>query len=1824
MDVQRNVIITTKRVSTTVENLQSSLTKGNTRLVQKHVSQLQDTLDKLLQACVDAEIERVSENETWMIEARRVERSGQVCLVQGEEYLLEISSTEENNAIQRVNEVKVNELMSNLKSFEESLKVSAHDVVCDVEKDKQVGVLNRILSQKKEQISDYQKQKVNIISEENTTDLKRSIEELDELFKSVSINFNSWTDEAAKHFVQVSKEVPTERFRNPELKVDRLSLPIFRGDVRHYARFVREFNNTVGHQFTDPKIKLMYLQNQCLAGQAKEYVRNLTSFDEAMDRLQERFGKVSVVLDTVLKEIKDLRLPDEEPKAVVSLSSVLERAWDDLKAIDSVEEFCNVVTLGVIEAKLPPRIQILWAQEKNAGNSKVVMLALREFLERQRKIAESVLTMRGKTVDFDKSGTRKVKYDVKNKLVGSVNVTEKKGCFRCGFNHRVKDCKVPVTIKCRRCHRTGHIENACREPPHKDDPKQNASKVTGKGNGEMDSTSSCNTQKEMVRLPIEQINTSYGPCTVLWDSGSMINLVSHEWAQKVGLEGKKCSLDFKVVDSSVKSISTKMYDLSLISKDGVSKTVKVYGIENLAARGKALDSQLLSDHLKTLNEYISPSDVDNCNRKVELLLGSSCIADFPVVKYKLKDMCLMSSEFGIRKYVVVGNDNSSNELPDVSTVCHAQFVKVTPLHNVCEDFVSFVENSKSDHFDDFASVEELGVRPPPICKSCKSCQTCKPASQFLSLKEYRELNIIKTKLSYDEQGKFWSASYPFLKDPSVLGDNYLSALRALQRRENKFLKNDHVKCLYNDQVEDFVSRGVISKMSESDIQNWNGPVRYVDHHEVFKEGSTTPLRIVINSSFRVGNELSFNDILMKGPNVLTSLLEILIRWRLYPVAFVGDVSKMYHNVKTGDLEGNLRRMLWRNCEQNRSPDVYRFNVVTFGDRPAGCIAVSALKATADMFSFVSEKASNVLKDDSYMDDVVSGANSTQEAKHLVSDIEGIASRGGFKFKKFQYSKPLVDVGSEEVVSPEKVLGVIWNPVEDSLSVRVDLNHNKRNRGLRNPPVELENIPFTRRICLRLVNGIFDPMGLFSPVTLRLKILMKQQFVIGTKYKKWDTLLDSEDRLEWIKVLKDILELNNIHIPRNCLNAPFPSTDVPGKYTLICFTDASKSGMCAAIYIRFQSYIGDVSVGLLISKTRVSPAKSETIPRLELCAALLGARLLGKVTMAISYSFKSQFFLIDSTIVLGSLNKGSLENDFTGNCVAEIRSKTESCTFAWVQSEDNLADLGSRGTSPEKVNENSVWQKGMPWMYDPVETWPIEIHPLDELPAVSVVQEPDPIININKFSDIGKLHKLTALCLKFALSKGNGKGQIGSWKNVRLTVEDYKRAEIFWIKEVSKSVVNLFKADKLQSLRPIAVWDGDGQFLKIVASGRLGKLLKIGYDTEELTILDPSHPYTELVLKECHEKEHGGDDRAVWRSRDKFWIPQARKIVKKIRSRCYRCKLLAKRSAGQLMAPLPNERVLPTPAWTFTSVDLFGPLEHVDMVRKRLKEKCWGIIFTCMVSRAVHIDLTQAYHTDAVLQSVRRFISLRGTPSQFLSDQGSQLIACSKEVSCMLELIDWSYIDGWCSKRCIEWKFVPPQGQHMNGVTESLVRSTKHLMKQTLEGKRLNFIETQTVLYEVAQVLNSRPLGIFSRPGADPLDGGPVTPNHLLLGRATNATPNLKFENVGIVKRMKFLSQIVEEFWIKWKTVVFHSLVPQYRWHKSQRNVKRGDVVLLNDDLSKIGEYRLGQVEKVNVCGRDGLVRSAQVRCVSRSEDRTTFSYLVRPVHKLCVIVPVEE
>ena len=1814
-----------------VDQVERAVKGRNRRLIVKYRDVLENKLENVYSELGRVELKE-EDRKAFEAQCDDVERLARDAIFQADECITLMQDDDDAASVAKVAEAEVIGFIKKVETIQQLLQTNPQDIVEGVDSDKAWSLINSSITDRE---NGYKELGSAYISVCQYVAGKKfgSAESMEKQYSKLQVDYVTWLEQAqrVRGLLKAPAKVSEYAPKSFDMRIEPLQLPVFKGEVREYARFRREFSNTVEKRFVDDQVRCLYLQNQCLKGPAKELVKGLNSFQAVVERLDLMYGKPTLIINEVLHDLESLKVSGEgEQKGVLKLCNFLQSAWDDLEAVGSLGEFCNVVTLQTIESKLMPGSQLKWATEKStfteAYDSATAMLKLKQFLEKERKIAEDVLLMRGKSSGISQSvGTthRDKNFGKFSGYASDASEAQTKGkgskaCFRCGRqNHFVRDCKVPRSIVCRGCGETGHIQNACpgKKAAHEDSKKGEIDKKVNFKEPEKEDhkvgvvANSSKSKDVQVRLPIETVQTEFGDCNVLWDSGSTLNLVSSGWIQKHCISGKRCRLKFKAVGGSDHCVDTELYSFNLKSRDGSFRLVRAYRLDSIASSVLSLDINSVVSMFNVAGVVVDNNEISNPVGEVELLLGSELMAAFPKTSAAVDQICLMSSDFGLFKFFVAGSHGPRlcvKETDLVHGVYFAKSVSVTPLDNVCDDVVAKLDGSVKRNLQlDFWSLESLGVRPPPICNNCRRCKFCSLDARKLTINEAKELDVIRYNLNYVAEKEKWSTVYPYIKSPSTLRDNYGDALRALARREASLLKDQRTAALYDDQVSDFVKRGVLRKLNKSDLEEWEGPIRYVDHRHVLKESSTTPVRLVINSSFSRKGESSLNSILMKGPNILNCLFETLVRWRTWPVAFVGDIEKMYHNVETGDVEAHVRRLLWRSYETDRAPDVYVFRTVTFGDKPAGCIVMSALRATAEMFRSVSNEAANIIIRDSYMDDIVSGSCSKEEAVTAMKSIQEIAKKGGFNFKKFTTS--WMNTEGEHV---ENVLGVRWKVADDKLSPNMkDAELFERYKG-----------KWSRRLCWKYTSSFFDPLGICVPVTVRMKILMKTMFVENRKYSDWDAALLESDQSEWDKLAADVYALRNYWVNRSCVPVQMACRE---RCYLIGFCDASINALCAVVYFRFDDENGGVSTSFLAAKSRVTPVKRETMPRLELCGALLLARLMAKCKTCLMFSTVETIYLCDSKIVLGQLaNTKRLVNDFVGVRVLETRDKSVGGRWAYVPSEENTADLGSRGAFSKSLS--GKWVSGPAWITDEVDCWPVEFCDFDDGSVVLQVTEQEPVIDVSKYSKLSKLVRVTAVCLLFLGSRGNGKSTLRDKReNVCIPVHVLEAAEMFWLKEVNKHSVELMNSGKIDSLRPSLVWNEQGKFPQVVTSGRVGSAMKVGYDTVELPILDPKHPYVRLLIREYHEKEHAGDDRVLWQLRAKYWVPQARRLVRKIRKDCIRCRLLNKRVASQLMAPLPNERVLPTPPWTNTSVDLFGPFECRDVVKKRMKIKVWGIIFTCLVSRASHLDVTTTYGTDSVLQALRRFISIRGCPRQIISDQGTQLVACSKEVEFLLELINWDLVFGWCSSKGISWKLVPPQGQHMNGCSEALVRVTKRVLSQRLEGIQLTHEELQTVLFEVSNVLNSRPLGIFAKPGDDPLDGGPLTPNHLLMGRATSSIPHFNYSNVNLTRRVRFLQDVVKQFWEKWHVVAFPSLIPQYKWRVQERDMRVGDVVLMRDESALPGDYKLGQISGVRV-GNDNHVRTVTVRYVKSSDGGGVHGYVARPVHKLVVILPVED
>ena len=230
----------------------------------------------------------------------------------------------------------------------------------------------------------------------------------------------------------------------------------------------------------------------------------------------------------------------------------------------------------------------------------------------------------------------------------------------------------------------------------------------------------------------------------------------------------------------------------------------------------------------------------------------------------------------------------------------------------------------------------------------------------------------------------------------------------------------------------------------------------------------------------------------------------------------------------------------------------------------------------------------------------------------------------------------------------------------------------------------------------------------------------------------------------------------------------------------------------------------------------------------------------------------------------------------------------------------------------------------------------------------------------------------------------------------LTPGDIKNAEIFWIKEIQQNMRNDVEDGKYNRLCPTTRKEGI-----YVVSSRIAKL-QTNYSGNEVILLPYDHPFSRLYVAQTHARGHHGILTAASKVRTKYWIPKLLKLVKSIKFRCIICKKLAKKTGQQVMGQLPEDRLKPTPPWCSTGIDLFGPFKISDEVKKRPFSKAYGVIFNCLETRAVYLDLAADYSTEKFLMVFRRFVSINGYPSKLLSDNGTQLIAASKELTARLE------------------------------------------------------------------------------------------------------------------------------------------------------------------------------------------------------------------------------
>ena len=527
--------------------------------------------------------------------------------------------------------------------------------------------------------------------------------------------------------------------------------------------------------------------------------------------------------------------------------------------------------------------------------------------------------------------------------------------------------------------------------------------------------------------------------------------------------------------------------------------------------------------------------------------------------------------------------------------------------------------------------------------------------------------------------------------------------------------------------------------------------------------------------------------------------------------------------------------------------------------------------------------------------------------------------------------------------------------------------------------------------------MYDPLGFLAPFVLVGKKILQE---ICRKGISWDDPLPEELLPRWERWKADLKNLAKLSIPRCYKPLEFGPIK---KCELHHFSDASTEGYGQCSYLRLISERNQVHCSLVTSKARVAPTKVTTIPRLELNAALVSVKMSNLLQEELQYENLDEYFWTDSKVVLGYLNNESRRFQvFVANRVQRIKHSTRTDQWNYVESEKNPADHASRGlTASEMVT--SSWFSGPEFLLNQEvpfnNTSAQEIHIGDpEVKSIQVftTKASEEFVLLDRltcFSEWSKAVKAIARLQRF-IRKHKTDSNISTVEERKVAKKSIMKMvqQRFFqeeIKQLNSGSLSKRRNFQLHSLDPFI---DDQGYLRV--GGRL-KQSTLPFEIKHPVILPKDSHISSLIIAYYHEKiQHQGRGMTINEIRSNgIWIVGCSKAVASHIYKCVKCRKMRRPKEEKLMSDLPEDRMETSPPFTFCGMDCFGPF-YVKEGRKEIKR--YGLLFTCMCSRAVHIEMLDDMTTDAFINSLRCFLAIRGAVQQIRSDRVSNFVGAQNE------------------------------------------------------------------------------------------------------------------------------------------------------------------------------------------------------------------------------------
>ena len=764
-------------------------------------------------------------------------------------------------------------------------------------------------------------------------------------------------------------------------------------------------------------------------------------------------------------------------------------------------------------------------------------------------------------------------------------------------------------------------------------------------------------------------------------------------------------------------------------------------------------------------------------------------------------------------------------------------------------------------------------------------------------------------------------------------------------------------------------------MLSVEISHPKEPVFYMPIQGVVKESSTTTkMRAVFDVSAKSSTGVALNDLLLAGPTLHPMLPDILLKFHQHKIACTADVGKMFWEISLHPDERDLHRFLSR--RKDGQMEDCRMKKVTFGVRSSPFLATRVIRALADECERTHSLASQAVRTCFYVDDFMSGAESVEKADVLRQQLCSLFSLTGMNLRKWRSnSQDLRDTIPHDLLettglnlpaplSSPKALGMHWDVSQDNLHVAV--------------PIPSQDANVTKRQVASQSAQVYDVLGLFSPVTIVPKIILQEAWKANTP---WDKPVPESAAKRWNSWTSELQAISKKPVPRR-----INTSKKPVIFHLIHgFADASTAAYGAVAYMRMVHEDTSVTTSLIYSKSRVAPVKTARIPRLELLAAQLLAKVLSYVSKMYDVLADEIFAWTDSEIVLYWLCRPPAAwKTFVSHRVAEIQQAVSSNKWHHVWSQDNPADLISHGVQPKALADSALWLDRPDWLRQQPEKLPTQkIMTPKRIPevkipslSVTVTSTPDPFWS--KYSSYSHLTRITAWMRRFLR---NCRTPYKCITEDVLTTDELRQVKTQLLRvsqketypEVFEWITSGKEIPKSHPLRPYCVFIVKDCLIHIT-----GRVRKKGDKKapRDLIPLSLKSPITRLfVSSQHHEQFHSNVPSLLCVLAESYHIPGFKRHLKYMSCRCVICQKAYSKPLVQSMGLLPSQRTTPSPPFNTTGIDFAGPFQiRQGHTQRPVILKAYICVFVCFSTKAIHLELCADLTTPEFMAALQRFVA----------------------------------------------------------------------------------------------------------------------------------------------------------------------------------------------------------------------------------------------------------